>query len=437
MGNFCVKRGSIDAVSALTSKCDMETRPSSNVVDIITPSHNVSLNKPSKLVNFRQKKACIDIFVDCLGVVSHIAHSDSPSGFETGFPLAVGRNVCDLMTPALAHLHKNIIFPKYASCRLDSDDAMSASLAIHKMRSVVISTSSGSWLALKTHVDVKCTSDGYHIRLTKIDILSESSINALFHNHANLATGLRISDKTHSVLEISILVVDLVNSTEKLKKNGPIVSMQLHSRVQQEARDLMFSSYAPLISLYETVGDSMIFLSWSGALDSYNGGRQPRTMYLTLFAADLYFCVKHVADVRLSASFGSAVCSMIDGQVRLFGLPVTTACRLQGFLSPLQSTDDFGTLNVCGDYYKKLQSDVESLPFASHNDWRDVLGCRPEHTRLKGLGDSILCHKISLSEVSRMTLKCDPGVDTPINPCLNDTIPSFYFRSKTTHSGET
>ena len=86
------------------------------------------------------------------------------------------------------------------------------------------------------------------------------------------------------------------------------------------------------------------------------------------------------ADIQLraAATYGDVLATVMDGQVRLFDLPLTEACRLQAFVSPSQGAGVYGNLTVCESFFAKLVEDVRHLPGEGRCVWDSVLDTRKQ-----------------------------------------------------------
>jgi hypothetical protein len=85
-----------------------------------------------------------------------------------------------------------------------------------------------------------------------------------------------------------------------------------------------------------------------------------------------------------------------DKQVRLFGAPVTKACRLQNYVSPSQGTGRFDDVAVCEDFYRSLRAELSHFP---PSQARAMLETRLQEANLKGFGESVCYRILQLSSI--------------------------------------
>ena len=302
-----------------------------------------------------------------------------------GLELETGQSIFTLMTSTLADYHRRI-FPALASSAVCERDKYDEVLASHGCRRIGLPL--GSLQVVDAQIDVRLTPAGFDLRMRRVRKLA---LQPRFIDHGALASRLNVREGNAASVQVAILIVDIINSTEFMLTRGPHASLDVHVRLQREARHLLRSAYAPFISLYETAGDALIIVACSeSALFAASVCSD-----VADFAADLRRETKDFVDLRYAASFGTVVASVIDSHVRLFGPPISIACRLQGHISPLQGTGNFASASVCEAFYLRLENEVSRAPTSR---WTASLPARRQEAHLKGFGERVFYRAISLDD---------------------------------------
>jgi len=297
----------------------------------------------------------------------------------------IGGSVRQLMSPALGDLHKNILFPLYAKSSGQTKAMYDEHIRLHTRLNSIIFDSFGQ--PMKANLEVEAVALGFRIL-----ILSAERNLVHFNDRSILAPRLGITmGEYHTVTKkVAILALDIVNSTEYLQQHGPIKSYNLHLRFQSIARQLTEYNYHPLVLLYEIAGDCLLFIS-------HNSLSEMVAITLMRFTSDLLSeAAMEGIPIRAALAFGDVLMTVMDDQVRIFGSPVTKACRLQSVVSPTQSTGIFENIVVCEDLYDQLQKEIIKLTATSNEIWKNTLNVTSQIAELKGFQEKTLYRTLNL-----------------------------------------
>lgn len=293
----------------------------------------------------------------------------------------VGRDLRFLMTGALAALHLEHILPAYRRAP-DSAD-WPRILGEHARRRCRLTDEEGC--LVEVEVTLEMGGPDFLVHIFPVSHPATFDFNRrrlLAHRLGIKSANLPRTDS------IPILVVDIVNSTEVLRNGNHLASYFHHATLQNAVKELLMRRYDPLVTLYETVGDSMLFVAHAGDTP----GLVPRPLCSTLvdFAQDLLQEAARVwVPLRASAAFGELLCAVMDGQVRIFGVPITKACRLQAQVAPAQGTGVYNGIMVCEAFYQKLLSEKQQAQ-------KEAPPADELSFPLKGLGERVRCRCINL-----------------------------------------
>jgi len=319
--------------------------------------------------------------VDYNGMVV-ISDEASNLAKSVGVEIESGQSVFSLITPALSSYHRLHIFPTVSlhyECERYHDI-----LGTHRCRRSNFSLDS-SPSGMSARIAICQTPAGFDLQVYDFQ---KSCVRPAFIDHEQLASRLQVSEGYGRSVELAILVVDVVRSTELMLRSGPFALMSLLSRLQCEARRLICSTYSPLVSLYETAGDALIFVSYHECAIF----EASPCVLLADFAADIRRNTMDFVDLRFAASYGTCIATVIDCHVRLFGPPVSLACRLQAHVSPLQGTGKFDVLSVCEAFYARLRKELIFNPISR---WNSALPSRRQAASLKGFGESVFFYALT------------------------------------------
>ena len=300
----------------------------------------------------------------------------------------VGRFAGVIMTPALAELHRRVFFPGYQWSRGTARAQIEEDIVQHSLRNSTIVDTMGQ--ALKARLEVETHKRGFRVVIKSVSAATDN-----FNNQEALATRLGIGnvENRNVVRRMALLVVDIVHSTAFLEEHGPLASSLRHARVQSIARRLINGVYRPLVKLYECVGDSLFFVS-------YNSKSELICVTLARFALDLLTAVQREDEhLRAAMTYGDVLAAVMDRQVRLFGAPVTKACRLQNFVSPSQGTGRYDNVAVCEEFYRSLRAELSHFPSSVAGAWGAMLDTRLQRAELKGFGESVCYRILELSSI--------------------------------------
>ena len=317
----------------------------------------------------------------------------------------LGHSVADLMSPALGALHCDVVLPAYAASRGGARARMDAVLSQHGIRSCVVFDAFGEPLEVKLAV-APCGAGRFRGTVR----YAARQQTPAFNSRTGLAKRLRLEvlEGSRALVRLGVLVVDLVDSTGFLETHGPENSLERHAQVQALARRLILHRYQPLVSLYEAVGDALLFVAhraWE-----LPGVASLECLNLTHFAADLLEAAAAVdAKLRVAAAYGEVLAAFLDGQVRLFGSPVTKACRLQSWATFSQGKGRHVGMPVCEAFYQGLCLDAASSP-SCHTALN--LTARKELVHLKGFAEDVECRILDVATASGLVPRDRPGNPT-------------------------
>ena len=332
-----------------------------------TSSNSAELLEPGWLV------------VDKNGVSTAQSHEIT----QTLGALVIGLDLRAIMNDALATLHLAHILPAYS--RTLDRSTWNHVIRQHVRRKSSLNDVQGRVVDIEVTVEVEALiSPGDYQFLLRISPLRIHHTELDFNRRRLLALRLSIKDMQQTRrVSMAILVIDIVNSTDVLI-NSPHNSYTTHVTLQNVVKRMLIGRYDPLLTLYETVGDSMLFVALPGGAPALVP--RPKCMTVVDFASALMkesTCIG--VPIRCSASFGEILCTVMDGQVRLFGVPLTTACRLQSFVTPSQGTGVFSTMMVCENFYQKLLREIKQTPLADEPSAREL------RCHLKGFREDVVC----------------------------------------------
>lgn len=301
-----------------------------------------------------------------------------------------GRSVTCIMPPIVAEVHAGCILPLFSPAEGSAREDAAHALRNHSCLCSRIVALDGSMLDVQVTVTQLRHSDdaAFQVNISSIRALRREA----FNSRAMLARTLCLRPFAPPVLHcISLLIIDIVNSTETLLELGAMTSYARHERLQTTCKAVS-RDFLHYVSLYESVGDSMLFVCHPGD----KAVRRPQCSLLFAFACKLMLASKEVdVPVRMAASYGNVLAVLMDGQPRLFGVPVTKACRLQAVVTPLQGTGACERMTVCADFYAKLED--ESLK---------SLDLRKQTRVLKGFGETVDFYSVYLSRGDGPTITC-------------------------------
>jgi class 3 adenylate cyclase len=300
----------------------------------------------------------------------------------------VGHFVGLIMTPALAELHRRVLFPAYERSRGSKRAQFEEEIVQHSLRNSTIVDVMGQ--SLKACLEVETHKQGFRVAIKSVSAATHN-----FNNQEVLAARLGVGNVENRtvVRRMALLVVDIVHSTEFLEEHGPLASYLRHARVQTIARSLINDIYRPLVKLYECVGDSLFFIS-------YNSRTELICVSLARFALDLLTAVQREDEyLRAAMTYGDVLAAVMDKQVRLFGAPVTKACRLQNYVSPSQGTGRYDDVAVCEDFYRSLRAELSHFPPSVAGAWGAMLETRLQRANVKGFGESVCYRILQLSSI--------------------------------------
>lgn len=324
------------------------------------------------------------LIVDKNGVVA----SHSPEVTQMLGSSAVGLDLRAFMSETLANLHIAIILPSYSQT-LDRS-SWDHVIRQHIRRKSSLIDTQGNVVHIEVTVDVnRINLSGDCNFLLQVYPNHTPRTMLDFNRRGLLAARLHIGGRSRPrEVPVAILVVDIVNSTEILKASSHN-SYVNHVSMQTAAKELLIGNYNPLVTLYESVGDSMLFVALPGSVHALV--QLPQCKILVDFARDLTRNVSLTGvSIRSSASFGETLCTVMDGQVRLFGMPVTRACRLQAYVAPSQGTGVYDSMMVCEAFYQKLLCELRQTPSEEEPSAREL------HCHLKGFGEDIVCRCLDI-----------------------------------------
>lgn len=317
-----------------------------------------------------------------------VVTAQSPEVMQMLGSSVVGLDLKAIMSDSLAELHHVFILPSYFQS--PNRSSWAHVIGMHVRRKSSLRDAQGNVV----HVEVTVGVESFDVSGDYRFVLRVYPIHAPhttldFNRRCLLATRLGVRGKNQPrQLSIAILVIDIVNSTEILKAS-PQASYLHHMALQNAVKDLIVGDYNPLVTLYESVGDSMLFVTLPG--DAPALIQRPQCMALANLARDL---TKQAASlgipIRSSASFGETLCTIMDGQVRLFGLPVTRACRLQPYVTPSAGTGVHDGMMVCEAFYQKLLCEIRQTSF------KEEPSARKLHCHLKGVGEDVVCRCLDI-----------------------------------------
>lgn len=300
----------------------------------------------------------------------------------------IGLELKAIMNDALATLHLAHILPAYS--RTLDRSTWNHVIGQHVRRRSSLKDVQGNAVDIEVTVGVEALNspEDYQF-LLRISPLQIHRAGLDFNRRRLLALrlSLRGTQQTRKA-SMAILVIDIVNSTEVLI-NSPNKSYIHHVALQTAVKHLLIGHYDPLVTLYETVGDSMLFVTLPGEAPALV--RRPKCKTLVDFASDLMKESTRIeVPIRCSASFGEILCTVMDGQVRLFGAPLTTACRLQSFVTPSQGTGVYSSMMLCDTFYQELLSEMKQMPFDEKPSAREL------RCHLKGFGEDVVCRCLDI-----------------------------------------
>jgi class 3 adenylate cyclase len=324
------------------------------------------------------------LIVDKNGVVA----SHSPEVTQMLGSSAVGLDLRAFMSDTLAELHLEVILPLY----FQTVDRSSWDHVIgqHIRRKSSLIDTQGNIVHIEVTVEVTSINlSGDYNFLLRVYPNHTPRTTLDFNRRCLLAARLRIGGRGGPrKVPVAVLVVDIVNSTEILKASSHNSYLH-HVSMQTAAKELLVGRYNPLVTLYESVGDSMLFVTLPGNACALI--QRPQCKILVNFARDLTKNVSPTGvSIRSSASFGETLCTVMDGQVRLFGMPVTRACRLQAHVAPSQGTGVYDSMMVCEAFYQKLLCELRQTPSKEEPSAREL------HCHLKGFGEDIVCRCLDI-----------------------------------------
>jgi len=299
----------------------------------------------------------------------------------------VGHFVGLIMTPALAELHRRVFFPAYEQSRGRKRAQFEEDIVQHSLRNSTIVDVMGQ--SLKACLEVETHKRGFRVAIKSVSAATHN-----FNNQEVLAARLGVGnvENRNVVRRMALLVVDIVHSTEFLEEHGPLASYLRHARVQTIARSLINDIYRPLVKLYECVGDSLFFVS-------YNSRTELICVTLTRFALDLLTAVQREDEyLRAAMTYGDVLAAVMDKQVRLFGAPVTKACRLQNYVLPSKG-GLYDDVAVCEDFYRSLRAELLHFPPSVAGAWGAIMETRLQRANLKGFGESVCYRILKLSSI--------------------------------------
>lgn len=300
----------------------------------------------------------------------------------------IGLDLRVLMNGALATLHLVQILPSYFQT-LDRS-SWDHVIGQHIRRKSSLNDTHGNAVDVEVTVEVEPLKfSGDYRFLLRIYPIPHAMLD--FNRRRLLALRLGLKNKkSPREVSIAILVVDIVNSTEMLK-DGHHVSYFHHVALQTAVKDLLIGVYNPLVTLYETVGDSMLFVTLPGNAPALV--QRPQCKILVDFAIDLTKEATLIGvPIRASGSFGEILCTVMDGQVRLFGAPLTKACRLQSHVTPSQGTGVYSSMMVCETFYQMLLCEIRKTPSEEEPSAREL------RYHLKGFGEDVVCRCLDLGQ---------------------------------------
>ena len=291
-----------------------------------------------------------------------------------------GQSIALFMSSALAHEHQCFFFPQCRACPLRILDVG------HAMRPVTLW---GRSRRFSGHVAVAPQPQGrYSVEFWKLYEILGNEL-ARHCGGAEWANRLGVFEgSAPKITHASLAALDVACSTEFLALAGPLAAMEQQRRFQKTATRIVARNFYPFVAVHETVGDMMILVA--GGLQ---GNPAP---WMLACAAQIQEAVEEFCVLRIAAAAGEVAVVHLDGQVRIFGLPMTTACRMQG-LAALSGTGTLQRICVCERFMELLRhSDNEAPVFAKGAAWSEMLQTQSEHHVLKGLPEPVECFMLEL-----------------------------------------
>lgn len=295
-----------------------------------------------------------------------------------------------IMSPFLSYIHSHFILPKYS--KLNHIEKKSVDVFISGLeykRPMIIFGKNKNILYVNISIKI-CTETNcdFIVDFELIKKLDNSLIythelkknnqltakkkldNSLMYveDSSNLSTDFKLTQN-----KIVVVCIDFKNSTQFLVSKGPLETINCYKNFHKDVVRLLKKDYYPYIYIHEIIGDCFVIVSnidWALTIPKFC------TSIVMSFLMELYKITNHYIQIRIGVSYEKLYWGYIDNNLRLFGIPMNLASRLENicvqdsllcddnFLNKLIDEKLFDTTNII---YTRNKAELKGLGECNYN----------------------------------------------------------------------
>ncbi len=238
-----------------------------------------------------------------------------------------------IMSPFLSYIHSNIIFPKYNKLNYVEKKSVNIFISgLEAKRPMIIYDKNKN--PLYVNISVKTLQKQSYYFQVNIELIKQIDNTLIYTNQMrtinNYHYELPIEDKSEdfklSKNKIVVISIDFRNSTEFLVKNGTLETIYKYKKFHNEIINLIKKKYYPYIYIHEIIGDCFVIVSnidWA-----LNIPKLCASLVMS-FLMELYTITNKYIKIRIGISYNNLYWGYIDDNLRLFGIPMNLASRLE------------------------------------------------------------------------------------------------------------
>lgn len=297
-----------------------------------------------------------------------------------------------IMSPFLSFVHKTIIIPKYKSLNIIERKIIDIFISgTNYKRPMMIFDKNSNPINVNLSVRIFRTNDQSdfvfqinfeYINKTNNSVIYTREINTAYSAYEQNSIIKLSSDNSNyynaaefkiTKNKIVVVSIDFRNSVEFLVSNGTMKTINIYKKFHNDVIILLKKNYYPYIYIHEIIGDCFIIVSnidWSLNMPKFCAS------LIFSFLTELYMITNEYIETRIGVSYGNLHWGYIDNNLRLFGIPINLASRLESVCNPNSITCDDDFLNKLLEeklfdttkiIYTKTKSELKGLGEYNYN----------------------------------------------------------------------
>lgn len=318
---------------------------------------NIIKNKKIYSDEIKSHHECI-INCDSNGIVLEV--SDRLARVLDYYPNElVGNFIGMIMSPFISFLHKKILIPKYKKLSVIERNTVNLVLSGFKYkRPLIIYTKNKKAIYVNLYIGVNDFINSNRTSgttfIVTFDILPEPENSIVYTPELEITK--RTGEFKSTVNKIVIVSIDFKDSTKLLVDNGNSIMIGLYKNFHNDVIDLIKSKYYPYIYIHEIVGDCFVIVSnidWTHNMPKYCAS------LMVTFIYNLFNLTNKYISIRIGIAYGNLHWGYIDHNLRLFGIPMNMAARLENVCPDNSICCDENFFNKLGEENMCATNDIE------------------------------------------------------------------------------